>query len=396
MLLHAAIVALFGTSQGGGAGREAMLDALDVTLSRLSAIPDAVVRASPAADAGSGRALSRRADHAAAPTSAAERATTGDTTEIAQPPLESPPIPPQTEAGSPTEPQLTEPLPRIDSRAQEQVDRPLAPPPPALPRPMDHLAPPSRAPALAAPFEIAPRVSPAVPDAPIERLAVPAARREMAPPVELTPRVAPVVPDVPIERLAAPATERALAPPVELTPRVAPIVPATIDRLVTPRVARELTPSASVIAPDAVTTSAPVVPSVAAPGIERATVPATPSERGPAPAAAGEQRLLFGAPADDDVFKPRRDVVVPSAEPGGASRIDMNAARNRAREIASESDGRRGLLPVLPSPPERKSKESLALEKAIKPDCRTAYASMGLLAVPALVVSTIGDGGCRW
>jgi hypothetical protein len=35
-------------------------------------------------------------------------------------------------------------------------------------------------------------------------------------------------------------------------------------------------------------------------------------------------------------------------------------------------------------------------EIKVKPDCRNAYAGMGLLAVPALVASTIGDGGCRW
>jgi len=74
----------------------------------------------------------------------------------------------------------------------------------------------------------------------------------------------------------------------------------------------------------------------------------------------------------------------------------MEAARKRAREIASQATSTRGILPALPPPPERKSKESIALEKAIKPDCRTAYAGMGLLAVPALVASTIGDGGCRW
>ena len=74
----------------------------------------------------------------------------------------------------------------------------------------------------------------------------------------------------------------------------------------------------------------------------------------------------------------------------------MEAARQRAREIASETTSTRGILPALPPPPERQSKESHALEKAVKPDCRTAYAGMGLLAVPVLVASTIGDGGCRW
>jgi hypothetical protein len=95
------------------------------------------------------------------------------------------------------------------------------------------------------------------------------------------------------------------------------------------------------------------------------------------------------------MFKPRRDVAAPPGE-SGAPPIDMEAARQRAREIASEATSTRGILPALPPPPERLSKESHALEKAIKPDCRTAYAGMGLLAVPVLVASTIGDGGCRW
>jgi hypothetical protein len=95
------------------------------------------------------------------------------------------------------------------------------------------------------------------------------------------------------------------------------------------------------------------------------------------------------------MFKPRRDVAAPPGE-SGAPRIDMEAARQRAREIASETTSTRGILPALPPPPERLSKESNALEKAVKPDCRTAYAGMGLLAVPVLVASTIGDGSCRW
>ena len=126
-----------------------------------------------------------------------------------------------------------------------------------------------------------------------------------------------------------------------------------------------------------------------------------PSPAPAAPPGAGAElpRLRLGSPGapgtDEDIFKPRRDVATPSDESGG-THIDMEAARKRAREIASEATSTRGILPALPPPPEKKSKESIALEKAIKPDCRTAYAGMGLLAVPALVVSTIGDGGCRW
>jgi hypothetical protein len=51
---------------------------------------------------------------------------------------------------------------------------------------------------------------------------------------------------------------------------------------------------------------------------------------------------------------------------------------------------------VVPPPPDKKSKLAEGMEKAVKPDCRTAYADLGLLAVPPLVVSSIGNGPCRW
>jgi hypothetical protein len=100
--------------------------------------------------------------------------------------------------------------------------------------------------------------------------------------------------------------------------------------------------------------------------------------------------------ADAEIFKPRRDIGTPPSE---APRIDLDAARKKAaREIVSEGSGSRGVFTIpLPPPPEKKSKEAMAMEKAIKPDCRTAYASMGLLAVPVLVASAIAaDGSCRW
>ncbi len=90
-------------------------------------------------------------------------------------------------------------------------------------------------------------------------------------------------------------------------------------------------------------------------------------------------------------------MVTPATEPGGAPRIDLDEAKKRAaRAVVREGSGSRGLLPIVPPPPERESKEARALEKAAKPDCRTAYADMGLLASVPLVASAIGDGGCRW
>ena len=100
--------------------------------------------------------------------------------------------------------------------------------------------------------------------------------------------------------------------------------------------------------------------------------------------------------ANEDIFKPRRDG---GPQPTEAPHIDLNAAGQKAaREIVHEAAGSRGVFNIPPPPPvERKSKEASPLEKALKPDCRTAYADMGLLAVPVLVASAIAaDGSCRW
>jgi hypothetical protein len=130
--------------------------------------------------------------------------------------------------------------------------------------------------------------------------------------------------------------------------------------------------------------------------VERAAPPVAPALPQPQ-RAAPLPPSRFGTPdADEEIFQPRRDVGAPPSE---APRIDLDAARKKAaREIVREGSGSRGVF-TIPSPPlpEKKSKEAMAMEKAIKPDCRTAYANMGLLAVPVLVASAIAaDGSCRW
>lgn len=99
----------------------------------------------------------------------------------------------------------------------------------------------------------------------------------------------------------------------------------------------------------------------------------------------------------DDIFRPRD--AAPSSTPAEPARprLNLDQIRQRAREIATEGAGSRGILPLtVPLPPEKKSKLAEQLEKAIKPDCRSAYADMGLLAVPALVAGAVADAGCRW
>src|SRR5262249_36639189 len=132
-------------------------------------------------------------------------------------------------------------------------------------------------------------------------------------------------------------------------------------------------------------------PPTIAPGTPAAPPPArtdVPGEQAPRP--------RFGAPdAGDEIFKPRGDAAAPAAA-DDPPHVDLEATRQRAREIASS--GYRGVAPVIPPPPpvERKSNLAKAIEKAAKPDCRDAYAGMGLLAVIPLTVATVGNGGCRW
>ena len=178
----------------------------------------------------------------------------------------------------------------------------------------------------------------------------------------------------PVERVAPQKIQPQIAPPLEApVPRPAPVEAGTSSERPAPLIERATPPA---IAPGS--TALPPA---------RSDVP---GEQGP--------RLRFGAPdAGDEIFKPRSDVAGPATEPSDASRPDLEATRQRAREIAT-SPGYRGVAPVIPPPPpvERKSKLANAIEKAAKPDCRDAYAGMGLLAVVPLTVATIGNGGCRW
>ena len=107
-------------------------------------------------------------------------------------------------------------------------------------------------------------------------------------------------------------------------------------------------------------------------------------------------RLNYGAPQDnDDIFKPRGDGTA-SPSNSTASRTNPDAIRRAARDRSRDGDDATGLfqLPLPSASPDQKLSE--AIDKAQKPDCRHAFAAMGLLAIPALVASTVGNGNCRW
>jgi hypothetical protein len=266
-------------------------------------------------------------------------------------------------------------------------------PVPSAPQPVERVAPPKVEPAPVVEPQLREIPSPPAPQR-VEPVAPPKVEREIAPAVE-PPREKAT--PAPVERVAPPKVEPQIAPPVEApTPRQAPVDTSAPTERVAPPTERVAPPTERV---------APPIERVAPP-TERISPPAAAPSRAPsAPPPARTEipsepapRLRFGAPdAGDEIFKPRGDVVAPGAAPVTAPRIDLEATRQRAREIVSEGSAYRGFVPAIPPPPvDRKSKLADAIDKAQKPDCRDAYAAMGLLAVPALVVSTVGNGGCRW
>ncbi len=412
MLLHVWIVVLFGTTTYSGARRDRDFgDALDVTLRALTEEHGPGFRLAPGVDTASpgtpllphtgAAALAPRIRDQARPTEVPAPQPPTDTSVRDSVPPALQEAPPPAPATPPIAPSAPEPLPRLNLDAPEVVDKPYVPavPPPPIER---ESAPAAETKSVDAPppppMETKPRDTP-VP-APVERVVPPTVDREIAPPPEAKPRVVPIAPATPSESAPTPRIEAEPAPPVATPPRIAPPEPVARPEPVTPSAPREVAP------PAAAPAAAPVprdVPSEIAPRpAERIAPERAPEVRPPArtDAAPAESppRLRFGTPEpDEDMFKPRRDTVTPSSEPGSAPRLDLEEAKKRAaRAVAREGSGSRGLLPIVPPPPERESKEARALAKAAKPDCRNAYADMGLLAAVPLVSSAIGDSGCRW
>ena len=432
MLLHLLVVLVFGTSTTSGARRgDGWQGPLDVTLRQLSPERGSSFTLAPGADVEqSGAALLRRMEGATTAPVALPRV---KAVEPAAPPEtpRAPPLPAPSPAPaevrdtvpevslSPRTPPV-EALPRLDRTAPEEVDKPLStpavtPPKPAPPpaekeiaprefalppmAPLERIVPPKVERQVTPAIELPPREVPVAPPAPpvefrsrevpapasVEKAAPAKIEREQTPPAEAKPREVPVPDVVPIERIAPPAIERNLAPPVELlSPSKAPVETAAPARVAPARDAAPAAPPAPRSAPaDVAPASAPGKP--------------TPS-RTETPAAGEPQRLRFGAPSvDEELFGTKRDA--PAAEAGAPPAVTVESMKKRAREIAAEGSRSRGVLNLIPPPPpvERRDKLAEDIAKAAKPDCRTAYAGMGLLAVVPLVASSVSNsGGCNW
>jgi hypothetical protein len=135
---------------------------------------------------------------------------------------------------------------------------------------------------------------------------------------------------------------------------------------------------------------APSITAPSGPAADTGPAPQTsrilPSGAPEAPTTRGTGLPDAKGPADAQIAAPAPTL------PASAPRLNLDLPRSRD----SSGMGPRGLLPLLPAPPERKSKLGEGIEKAGRPDCRTAHSDKGLLGVIPLVGDTIKDKGCRW
>ena len=230
-------------------------------------------------------------------------------------------------------------------------------------------------------FEARPLPSPVAetlraPALPAPELPTPRRLRLAERPASIQPLPAAALPSLPVEAPALPAFEaRTLPAPVaESTP--APALPATS--------------SAAPPAPP-VPTSITQVPPVSAGAGPVVAAPRDPALSGPTPQT-GSSRPVGGLP--DAGARVGHDVATAPAQQASSPRLILDLAPRRGGAISAQ--GSRGLLPLLPHPPEGKSKLAEDIEKAAKTDCRQAYASMGLLAAVPLTFDALRDKGCRW
>ncbi|MBL8525043.1 MAG: hypothetical protein JNN20_15245 [Betaproteobacteria bacterium] len=363
-----------------------------------------------------------------APTDAAAAPATTPTlaipTEPLMPPLISTPVekamsdfvvPQVTESkeAAPMPVRSLEPLPKLEPIAPPKSDRAIAVPAELIPR-LAPITPPKPTTETALPAELIPRLAPIAP-VKIER--------ESALPAELVPRLAP---------LTTPKINSETAVPAELVPRLAPIetpriktdaaVPAELvprlAPLTTPKVEREIAVPAELIPRLAPITAPPAMESLSPATIERPAVTTAPSaaaaspaparndaatnNRQAAPNAPGSASNRPAAPGPDgDIFGSRAGTPGASGTGTPPPRIDLDAVRQRARELAGESAGPRTLLPFPTVKPKDDAKTRTqtqqAFDKALKrPDCRDVYANMGLAAVVPLVVDAVTEKGCKW
>lgn len=440
-LLHVWVMLTFGTLQGGTAKPgEGVWGSLTVSLVGLPGRGEALTHSiEEGALAPASRFSPGATAHADSGSAQAEPPSPAPADEPAGPPVDV--VPPQSETAPSHQPEGLPTTPAPPEALPAQV-----PAAPALPEPVPVDVPMvAAAPTAQAPVDIEPAasVSPPLNAAAAEALA-PTAVLSPTPPALTVARSGSTIATVPAVRPLPDLARLQQRVPASLTP------PAPMPEPMASAMAQ-----ASTAQPPAV--PSPVVPPKPPPIAAAAVVPAAPLTPVPVPVAAPEPmppavamrqlsaeavpvlsrrsatteattpvRPLARLPevqtlaSADRVGAARRPVVqgqpqstaaMPLAAPAstaGEAPGQVSAAApapptNSAKLIlelprggAMASQGIKGVLQMLPPPPERKSKLGEAVDKAAKSDCREAYQKNGLLAVVPLVADAVRDKGCQW
>jgi len=252
-------------------------------------------------------------------------------------------------------------MPRIESRtipsiaAPPVITQPIEMKPVAVPR-VQELAP---APVITQPLDAravsTPRIQELAPVPNIETIAKPVE----APPVHEVPVTPPPV--------AAPTVAPTPSPTV--TPQAEPRVEPRIEQRVEPQIQqREALPQGTQ---------------------HQAPTREAPSPR-PTPAPSP------GTPGTSE-FRKRPEEPTGDYDPFSAPKdLDLDAMKKRAGQMARGTGNTAVFAFPMPAVPPKKSKMEEAIENARKPDCRTAYAGLGLAAVVPLIANEFGEGTCRW
>jgi len=197
-----------------------------------------------------------------------------------------------------------------------------------------------------------------------------------------------------LNRLSPEPSAAALDPikPIEPMQRVEPLPVARAQPAEAARPAPEAAPSPTPAPAPAAASAEPVRP--VAPERQPSMAPerGTATQAPPAAVAAPSLAPTVGAP--DAGARLGRDVATAPSTPASAPRPALNLSLPRGGELSSQ--GTRGVLQLLPRPPDVKSRLSESIEKAAQADCRKAYSEQGLLAVIPLVRDAAKDKGCRW
>lgn len=108
----------------------------------------------------------------------------------------------------------------------------------------------------------------------------------------------------------------------------------------------------------------------------------------------------------EQVNPPRSDPLLPGAStqspvsPGmsiAVPTVDLDRIKDRARNLARQGTGPRTAIPFFTAPPPPKKDVEKAFDKALKrPECKDAYADMGLAAVVPLIRDALTEKGCKW